>query len=835
MNFDTFFKQATGNPPFPYQRRLATGESLPQLINVPTGAGKTAAAILGWLWRRRYADEDTKRATPRRLVYCLPMRVLVEQTEAAAKTWLRNLQIEDAQVYILMGGEEAEDWDVYPARDAILIGTQDMLLSRALNRGYGMSRYRWPMHFGLLNNDCLWVLDEIQLMGSGLATTAQLQAFREKLGAFPEKLDGRGITQTIWMSATLQRDWLATVDFKDKVPHLSCLDLKDEDLKMGELKKRLQAKKPVRKAAATAGETEEIAQIVKQEHQPGSLTLVVINTVDRAQALYEALRKQYEPSSEKKRGKKNAAAAPTALSSAGPALLLLHSRFRSVERQAQMQQLRSPIPEGGRIVVATQVVEAGVDISAKTLFTELAPWASLVQRFGRCNRFGEYDNAQIFWIAVPTDGKKSMAAPYEDTELEAAHNTLKDLEDGGLISLGEFLEKLPAAAKAALFPYEPIHVVRRKDVIELFDTTPDLAGNDIDIARFIRDGQELDVQVFWREVKEQSGPSSDSNSGRAPRRVELCPVPFYKFKEDFLKKGKEAYRWDFLEEQWIQADGDAVFPGQVFLIPTDQGGYDLHTGWEPKSGSPVEPLSFPSLPPPESNDDDLPSQDYWQTIAEHTNEVVAEAMKSAEALGLNGELREAIQMGARWHDRGKAHQVFQDAIYENRRDGEERPEPWQAVRQLAKAPGRFWGRYRRNHFRHELATGLAMLQAHLPPLAAYLAAAHHGKVRLSLRSLPNERRPEDAGKRFARGVWDGDPLPETDLGGGIVAPAVTLSLEPMELGIGQNGEPSWAEQVLRLRDAPRLGMFRLAFLEAVLRAADWRASDKHRKKGEGNA
>lgn len=29
----------------------------------------------------------------------------------------------------------------------------------ALNRGYGMSRYRWPMHCGLLNNDCRWVMD----------------------------------------------------------------------------------------------------------------------------------------------------------------------------------------------------------------------------------------------------------------------------------------------------------------------------------------------------------------------------------------------------------------------------------------------------------------------------------------------------------------------------------------------------------------------------------------------------------------------------------------------------------------------------------------------------
>ena len=79
----------------------------------------------------------------RRLVYCLPMRTLVEQTQAAAQVWLRNLgQDTDVRVHILMGGEEAEDWDVSPERDAILIGTQDILLSRALNRGYGMSRYR---------------------------------------------------------------------------------------------------------------------------------------------------------------------------------------------------------------------------------------------------------------------------------------------------------------------------------------------------------------------------------------------------------------------------------------------------------------------------------------------------------------------------------------------------------------------------------------------------------------------------------------------------------------------------------------------------------------------
>ena len=149
MDFEAFFKRATENDPFPYQRRLATDETLYQLLDIPTGAGKTAAVILAWLWRRRYADNAVRQATPRRLVYCLPMRVLVEQTVEAAQRWLNNLELQtQVDVYILMGGEEAEDWDVHPERDALLIGTQDMLLSRALNRGYGMSRYRWPMPFG---------------------------------------------------------------------------------------------------------------------------------------------------------------------------------------------------------------------------------------------------------------------------------------------------------------------------------------------------------------------------------------------------------------------------------------------------------------------------------------------------------------------------------------------------------------------------------------------------------------------------------------------------------------------------------------------------------------
>ena len=81
MKFDNYralFRKATGRPdatPFPFQERFANAEQLPELVHAPTGSGKTAMAVLGWSWRYL-----SGKPTPRRLVYCLPMMVLVEQT-----------------------------------------------------------------------------------------------------------------------------------------------------------------------------------------------------------------------------------------------------------------------------------------------------------------------------------------------------------------------------------------------------------------------------------------------------------------------------------------------------------------------------------------------------------------------------------------------------------------------------------------------------------------------------------------------------------------------------------------------------------------------------------
>src|SRR5207244_1573419 len=170
-------------------------------------------------------------------------------------------------------------------------------------------------------------------------------------------------------------------------------------------------------------------------------------------------------------------------------------------------------------------------------------------------------------------------------------------------------------------------------------------------------------------------------------------------------------------------------------------------------------------------------------------------------------------------------------------------------RDIAKAaPRTFWSRYERKHFRHELASAIGVLTLlrnskaavewsalvpHLQNLALYLIAAHHGKVRLSIRSMPAERKPSQENQLFARGIWDGDELPAMALGGGVTAPRVEkLDLSPMKLGRGPDGSASWVERMLLLRDNPDFGPLKLAYLEALLRAADMRASKKADEKAQ---
>ena len=249
-----------------------------------------------------------------------------------------------------------------------------------------------------------------------------------------------GQVKSVWMSATLEPGWLKTIDFEPPTTADNYLRLDTSDKTLSAVRRRNEAAKHLSRAESLMGDAHALAREIVDVHEPESKTLVVINTVRRARELYYALKK---------------------LTSAK--LLLVHSQFRSPERKIITDKMLAPPDSKGTIIVATQVVEAGVDFSAKTLFTELAPWASLVQRFGRCNRQGEYSDAKVRWIDWPPDEeqKNKLALPYERDSLESAQALLTDMRDVA-----------PARLPECEMPFSTGPTLRRKDIVELFDTTP---------------------------------------------------------------------------------------------------------------------------------------------------------------------------------------------------------------------------------------------------------------------------------------------------------------------------------------------------------------------------
>lgn len=775
-SYDDWFEQATGNSPYAYQRALAAAGRPPSVLEVPTGSGKTQAVLGAWMFQR------AARRAPLRLVYALPMRTLVEQTaEVAVEMRARaGLEPDQLPIHILMGGAEppAEDWRVTPNRSQILIGTIDMLLSRALNRGYAESRFAWPIAFGLLNSDCRWVFDEVQLMGPARVTSAQLDGLRAKLGTDLH-------CESMWVSATVDRAKLATVD-RPLLGDVLELDKSDHT---GGLAARLTATKTLQRVEVEdANPARQLAELCVSRHEAGTRTLVVLNTVRHAQDVYRDVSRLIDED--------------------GPAPVLVHSRYRPGDREAHLAAALASTSGRGTIVISTQVIEAGVDMSSRTLITALAPFSSIVQRLGRCNRAGEHEAANVVWLDLGEigDDKRAhaAAAPYLPADLRASQAVLRPLEGESLspARLGDLSVRETEGNTA---------ILRRRDLLDLFDTSPDLSGSDIDIAPFIRTDDERTVSVFFRALGPGPAVRIDADEQPMPEPAEIVQVP----RSDLSKRA--VWIHDHVDGGWLQPTGGRVPPGASVLLAAEDAGYEGELGWSPgRAKRPVEVIVTHDTSRTDSFSSDVAGTEP-ETLLAHLEAVAAEADSLAAAMDLNAR-REVLRVAGALHDLGKAHPVFQELMHSV----------------IAEADGEVWaksgtrgGRYRRRFFRHELASALTLpavaesLDLGEVPLTRYLIGAHHGKVRLSIRPAPTEEPPPDLpeGGRFALGLVDGDALPvtQTPLGS---TPQLTLDLTPMELG----AEDSWTDAALRLRDDPAIGPFRLGLLEAVLRVADWRVS-----------
>lgn len=769
---------ATGRRPYAFQQHLGEAKKPPSILAVPTGCGKTQAILGAWMYQRSLG------VGPRRLVYALPMRTLVEQTRRVAEEMRDNLG-SPVQIHVLMGGEEPppDDWRRYPERDQILIGTLDMLLSRALNRGYGESRFSWPISFGLLNSDCRWVFDEVQLMGPARVTSAQLDGLRTALGTMLP-------CETMWVSATVDATSLRTID-RPEVG--TTLGLPSED-REGPLSERLQAEKPLERvdlrAVSTKDRPTRIAALAREHHQSASRTLIVVNNVDTAQAIVSALEKQRDDGSAE--------------------VVLLHSRFRPGDRESHMETALGDPGETGTIVVSTQVIEAGVDVSARTLLTETAPFSSIVQRLGRCNRTGKEENARVLWLDYgdPAEGNSGVkeSLPYLPDDLNHARAEL-------LAQVGNSLSpQILEAVDVEEAPDDPA-ILRRRDLIDVFDTGADLSGADIDIAPFIREDDQRSVLACFREIAEKGGPKET----QAPARNEVVQIPLGSIAK------RQCWVIDYVDGGWASRPGNQVPPGATVILNAADGGYTPELGWDGKSKRRIDPIVVPiAQSDPEAygseNQGNRPEE-----LLPHLEATRRHAEALGDALGLERR-RDAVVSAAALHDIGKAFPPFQEMIREALRDAEVDVDTGDGGPVWAKS-GVGGGRHCRRYLRHELVSALALRSLGNEPnladraLVTYLVAAHHGRVRVSIRPAPDEHQDKAGERLFALGVIDGETLPsvQTPLG---TLPDAELSLGCMALG----AEDSWTREALALRDSPELGPLRLAYLEAIVRIADWRAS-----------
>jgi CRISPR-associated endonuclease/helicase Cas3 len=230
------------------------------------------------------------------------------------------------------------------------------------------------------------------------------------------------------------------------------------------------------------------------------------------------------------------------------------------------------------------------------------------------------------------------------------------------------------------------------------------------------------------------------------------------------------------------------------LLPQSIGGYDGKLGFTGNS-SDLPPI-LPAKSIGKSKREFYGKTDFV-TLKQHSIDARSELLHIAEMLQhLDlGEFWDLVADCAQWHDLGKAHSQFQNAI-------NNRTEIW------AKAPS--MSRYQRRGFRHELASAIGACINGKSFLFVYIVAAHHGKVRVHLDNfywLKDEK--------GLRGLVEGDKVPACFLGD-------DDSAQVDEFAIKLPDVSDWKCAVNDLID--NLGVFKLSYLETLVRIADKRAS-----------
>jgi CRISPR-associated endonuclease/helicase Cas3 len=412
--YRSHFRRLTRRLPYDYQMRVAmeifSGRNV--VVRAPTGAGKTWAVLAPFLfegWERR----------PARLIYALPLRTLAqgvyEEARNAAKEMGHPLAARvneggretEGPFVTLQTGEQPDDR--FFDRGRIIVTTYDQVLSGLLCGPYGLSDRLHNVNAASVVG-ALVVFDEFHLMDPArafLTAAAGLNLFR-------------GLCQSVWMTATAT----APLDrlLADAVEAATVPGSEEET---EALLRSLPSVTTVRREIVMEPRPLSAEAVMEAYYSRRSQvgaglgrSIVLLNTVGRAQATFEALRSQLAASGEE------------------IPLILLHSRFFAEDRRGKEARIRALFGRGAKgpaILVATQVIEAGLDISSDDLHTELCPMNALVQRAGRCARFeGEKGEVHVHplpdtersWLPYGSASTEDPALAYTRERLARVQHTV---------------------------------------------------------------------------------------------------------------------------------------------------------------------------------------------------------------------------------------------------------------------------------------------------------------------------------------------------------------------------------------------------------------------------
>uniref|UniRef100_A0A7C4TWU9 CRISPR-associated helicase Cas3 n=1 Tax=Caldisericum exile TaxID=693075 RepID=A0A7C4TWU9_9BACT len=382
-NYEEIFKEFFGFMPYKFQievgERILEGK-FPLLIKAPTGAGKTEAVLFPFL--NQFIDNKFYIAP--RMIYVLPMRVLVNNVYERIKRYITKISL-----YISVKIQHGDFPDSPFFIGDIVVTTLDQFV-------YGFARasrqvgHHIDMPAGAIASS-LVVFDEAHMYRDEF-TFSIMRAIMEIL--YESKIPF--VVMTATMPESLEKSLFENINYHKTI---------GQDV----LKSKLLTKiydEPLY-ANNEVNIDENLLRLIKEKK-----TLIVLNQVKRAQAVYKHLKNVLELNENQ--------------------IVLLHSRFTRKDRERHENTALSllphkengslKIPEGVSIVVSTQVLEAGIDFSAELLLTEIAPADCLVQRAGRCAR---YEGEEGEMIVFPVEDQEGYR-PYEKEHLDKTINWLRE-------------------------------------------------------------------------------------------------------------------------------------------------------------------------------------------------------------------------------------------------------------------------------------------------------------------------------------------------------------------------------------------------------------------------